>query len=155
MNQPIISGYFPNQAQNTPTGQPKMVAVDNPYLERDEFIQSFEASGLGLTVNSPQYISGEIERKLLQASAYVNRYCRRYFDTQTIDETRTGFTVKPFNPQLVTVVLANRPYQVINSIYIQVLKWFIQVISSGPNSYLQDFPDLGYYKIVPMSIEMK
>lgn len=150
MPAPIISGYFPNSAQNTPTGAPKMVAVDNPYLERDEFLSSFEAKGLGLTKDSPQYISGEIERKLLQASAYVNRYCRRYFDTQTIDETRTSFTVRPYNPQLVTVVLANSPYQVINSIYIQVLKWFIQVISSGTNSYLQDFPDLGYYKIVPM-----
>lgn len=127
-----------------------MVAVDNPYVERDYFIQSMEAKGLGLTVDSPQYVSGEIQRKLLQASAAVNRYCARWFDSQTIDETRTGFTVRPYNPQLVTVVLKNRPYNVINSIYIQVLKWFIQVQTTGANSYLQDFPDKGFYKIVPM-----
>ncbi len=69
---------------------------------------------------------------------------------KTIDETKTSFTVRPYNPQLVTVVLANRPYSVINSIYIQVLKWFVPVQTTGANSYLQDFYELGYYKIVPM-----
>jgi hypothetical protein len=147
---PIISGNIPNAAQNTPTGQPKTVAVDNPYMEKDEFLMSSEAQGLGITNTSEIYTSGQLDRLLLAASAMVNRYCRRYFDTQTIDETKTGFTVRPYNPQLVTVVLANRPYQQINSIYIQVLKWFVQVISQGNQSYLQDFPDLGYYKIVPM-----
>ncbi len=146
----IISGYFPNSAQNTPTGQPKKVAVDSPYLEKDEFLLTDEARGLGLNKNSPSYASGDMSSTLLAASAMVNRYCRRWFDTQTIDETRTQFSVRPYNPQLVTVWLANSPYQVINSIYIQVLKWFIPVISTGPQSYLQDFPDLGYYKIVPM-----
>lgn len=149
-NAAIISGFFPNFAQNTPTGQPKQVAFDHPYLEKDEFLQMPEAIGLGITNQTPSYTNGQLERQLLAASAAVNRHCRRYFDTQTIDETQTGFTVRPYNPQLVTVILANSPYQVINSIYIQVLKWFVPVISSGPDSYLQDFPDLGYYKIVPM-----
>jgi hypothetical protein len=146
----IISGNIPNSAQNTPTGQPKAVAVDNPYMEKDEFLQSSEAAGLGITTTSDIYTSGQLDRIMLVASSMVNRHCRRFFDTQTIDETKTGFTVRPYNPQLVTVVLANRPYQQINSIYIQVLKWFVQVVSSGNQSYLQDFPDLGYYKIVPM-----
>ena len=70
-------------------------------------------------------------------------------DTQTIDETKTGIQVRPLNPQLVTMVLQNRPYQVINSLYIQVLKWFIQ-IDTSPSGYLQDFPDLGYLRIVPL-----
>lgn len=145
----LKSGYV-NVGTNTPTGQPMMYEVDNPYLQKDDFIQSFEASGLGLSVNSPQYVSGELDKKLLQASAWVNRYCRRYFDTQTIDETKTGFRVRPYNPQLVTVVLHNRPYSVINSMYIQVLKWFIPIIVTGPGSYLQDFYTDGYCKIVPL-----
>lgn len=146
---PIVSGFI-NTGNNTPTGTPKMVAVDNPYLEKEEFINSFLAKGLGLTKDSPEYANGELEAMLLQASAVVNRYCARWFDTQTIDETKTSFTVRPYNPQLVTVVLANRPYSQINTIFIQVLKWFIPVQTTGANSYLQDFYDLGYYKIVPM-----
>jgi hypothetical protein len=145
----IISGAI-NTGSNTPNGQKMKVAVDNPYCSKDEFIQSFEAVGLGLTVNSPQYTNGELDRKLLQASAFVNRYCGRWFDTQTIDEQKTAFTVRPYNPQLVTVVLRNRPYTKINSAYIQVLQWFIQIIVSGPGSYLQDFYESGFYKIVPL-----
>jgi hypothetical protein len=146
---PIISGFI-NTGTNTPTGAAKKVAVDNPYLEKEEFIRSYVAKGLGLSANSPEYASGQLEETLLEATAVVNRYCGRWFDCQTIDETKTAFTVRPYNPQLVTVVLANRPYSRINSIYIQVLKWFIQVQTTGANSYLQDFYDLGFYKIVPM-----
>lgn len=146
---PIISGFI-NTGSNTPTGTPKQIAVDNPYLEKEEFVTSYAAQGLGITKDSPQYSSGELESILLQASAIVNRFCARYFDMQTIDETKTRFTVRPYNPQLVTVVLNNRPYSRINSIYIQVLKWFVPVQTTGANSYLQDFYDLGYYKIVPM-----
>ncbi len=149
MTQRIISGNI-DTGFNTPTGAKMKVAVDNPYVSKDEFISSFEASGLGITKDSPQYQSGEIDRKLLQASAMVNRYCGRWFDMQTIDEQKTSFTVKPYNPQLVTVVLKNRPYSRINSVYIQVLKWFIQVLTTGPNNYLQDFYDGGFYKIVPL-----
>lgn len=144
----IQSGNI-NTGTNTPTGARKQIAVDNPYVNKDEYISTFEAAGLGLTVNSPQYQSGELDRILLRASAAVNRYCRRYFDQQTIDETKTQFSVRPYNPQLVTVVLNNRPYAQINTIFIQVLQWFIQV-DTGPTGYLQDFYDYGYYKIVPL-----
>lgn len=146
---PIISGFI-NTGSNTPTGQPKQIAVDNPYLEKEEFVLSYAAKGLGITKDSPEYANGTLEAILLQASATVNRFCARWFDMQTIDETQTQFTVRPYNPQLVTVVLKNRPYSRINSIYIQVLKWFVPVQTTGANSYLQDFYDLGYYKIVPM-----
>lgn len=139
-----------NTGTNTPTGTPMKVAVDNPYVTKDEYIGSFEAEGLGITANAPQYASGELDRVILRASAWINRYCARWFDTQTIDETKTGFTVRPYNPQLVSVVLKNRPYTKINSAYIQVLQWFIQIIVSGPGSYLQDFPDKGFYRIVPL-----
>jgi len=144
----IVSGNIAT-GNNTPTGAKMKVAVDNPYISKDEFIASFEASGLGLSAASPQYASGELDRKILQASAWINRYCGRWFDTQTIDEQKTSFTVRPYNPQLVTVVLKNRPYSKINSIYIQVLKWFIQVDVSA-TGYLQDFYDKGFYKIVPL-----
>ncbi len=148
MPTPIISGQIAT-GNNTPTGSKMQVAVDNPYVEKDEFIQSFEAKVLGLSKDSPEYNNGVIEKCLLNASAWVNRHCGRWFDAQTIDEQKTGFQVRPYNPQLVTVVLNNRPYSKINSIYIQVLQWFIQV-DTGPNSYLQDFYDQGLYKIVPM-----
>lgn len=146
----LQSGHIETPGGSTPTGQPMKVAVDNPYVSKDEFVGSFEAEGLGINANSPKYASGEIDRKILQASSWINRHCARWFDTQTIDETRTGFTVRPYNPQLVTVVLNNRPYSSINSAYIQVLQWFIQIIVNGPGSYLQNFPDKGYYKIVPL-----
>lgn len=144
----IISGNIAT-GNNTPTGARMRVAVDNPYVSKDEFVGSFEASGLGINANSPQYSSGELDRKILQASAWINRFCGRWFDTQTIDEQKTSFTVRPYNPQLVTVVLKNRPYSKVNSIYIQVLKWFIQVDVSA-TGYLQDFYDKGFYKIVPL-----
>lgn len=145
----IVSGHI-KTGTNTPTGAVMKVAVDNPYVCKEEFIDSYEAVGLGLSSSDAQYQNGEIDRKLLEASAMVNRYCRRWFDTQTIDEQKTGFQVRPYNPQLVTVVLQNRPYSSINSIYIQVLKWFIQVDTSASTGYLQDFYDKGYYKIVPL-----
>jgi hypothetical protein len=134
----------------TPSGARKKIAVDNPYVTKDDFINDPIALGLGITTSSAMYSNGTLDKILLRASAEVNRICRRYFDTQTIDETKTGFRAQPFNPQLTTVVLNNRPYRTINSINIQVLKWFLPIIVSGPNSYLQDFPDYGYYKIVPL-----
>jgi hypothetical protein len=145
----IQSGFFTTPT-NTPTGQRKKIAVDNPYLSKDDYINSVEALGLGINASSPIYASGELDKILLRASAWINRYCNRYFDTQTIDETKTQFVVRPYNPQLVTVVMNNRPYQSINSVWIQVLKWFIQVDVTSPGNYLQDFPDYGYYKIVPI-----
>ncbi len=146
---PVQSGYFPTPT-STPTGAPKKIAVNNPYVSKDEFINSSEAMGLGLTASSIQYTSGELDRKLLQASSFVNRYCNRYFDTQTIDETHTGFYVRPYNPQMVSVTVANSPYQSINRLWIYVLKWFIEVDITSPASYMQDFPDYGYFRIVPL-----
>jgi hypothetical protein len=134
---------------NTPSGAPIQVAVDNPYLTKDDFIKFPFAKGLGITASSPEYSDGSLDWVLLEASAEVNRICRRYFDTQTIDEQKTGFRAQPYNPQLTTIVLNNRPYRHINSIYIQVLKWFIQV-DTTPSGYLQDFPVQGFYRIVPL-----
>ena len=144
----LTSGFI-NTGTNTPTGTRMQVATDNPYVSKYDFINSFEASGLGITENSPEYTSGQLDTKILQASAFINRYCRRWFDTQTVDEQKTNFRVRPLNPQLVTVVLRNSPYSKINSIYIQVLKWFIEVDVSV-TGYLQDFYQDGYYKIVPL-----
>lgn len=145
----IKSGYFQTPT-NTPTGQRKKIAVDNPYISKDEYIQTLGAEALGIDQNSRIYTNGQLERIILRASAWVNRYCERWFDTQTIDETKSGILVRPMNPQLVTVVLQNAPYQHIDNIYIQVLKWFIQIDTSESSGYLQDFPDYGYYKIVPL-----
>lgn len=145
----IKSGFFQTPT-NTPTGERKKIAVDNPYISKDEYIQTLEANALGIDQNSTIYTNGQLERIILRASAWINRYCDRWFDTQTIDETKSGILVRPMNPQLVTVVLQNAPYQLIESIYIQVLKWFIQIDVSANTGYLQDFPDYGYYKIVPL-----
>ncbi len=145
----LKSGAINASSGFTPTGGPMKVAVDNPYCTKDDFIQSFEARGLGITVNDPAYSNGELDAVILEASAYINAYCSRWFDTQTIDETTTGFQVRPYNPQMVTNVMKNRPFQSINSIYIQVLQWFIQV-DTTQTGYLQIFPDKGFYRIVPL-----
>jgi hypothetical protein len=142
------SGYF-KTPNTTPAGTSKKVAFDNPYLTKDEYITTSEAIGLGIDATDPRYSSGELERKILAASAAVNRYCKRYFDTQTIDETKTGFTVKPMNPRMVSNILRNGPYQKVNSVYLQVLNWFIQ-IDIANQGYFQDFPDYGYYRLVPL-----
>ena len=145
----LRSGNITTPSGFSPTGQPMKVAVDNPYITKDEFVGTFEAQGLGITKDNPFYSSGELDRKILQASGWINRHCRRWFDMQTIDETKTGLQVRPFNPQLVTIVLKNRPFSTVNSIYIQVLQWFIQV-DTTLSGYLQIFPDKGFYKIVPL-----
>jgi hypothetical protein len=156
MSQPQIqSGWWQSPAGSplTPTGAAKVSEIDNPYITKDEYIESPEAFGAGITATSPDglYQSGMLDKIILRASSFVNRFCRRWFDTQTIDEIHTGFTVKPFNPRLVTVVCRNAPLQAINSIYIQVLQWFIQVQTTPlQGSYLQIQPDWGTYKIVPL-----
>lgn len=143
------SGNWTIMTNNTPSGLPKVVAVDDPYLTKDDFITNEIAIGLGINASSPVYISGRLDKLMVMASAEVNRICRRWFSTQTIDETKTGLIVRPWNPQLVTVPLQNAPYSKINSIFFQVLKWFIEIDSSS-QGYLQDFPDYGFYKIVPL-----
>lgn len=156
MSQPqIISGNWPAPSGSplTPTGNAKRSELDNPYITRQEFIESAEAIGSGITATSADglFVNGGVDKAILRASTWINRYCRRWFDTQTIDEYQTGFTVKPFNPRLVSVYTRNAPIQNIASIYIQVLQWFIQVQTSPlQNSYLQILPDWGIFKIVPM-----
>src|SRR5258708_3142642 len=112
MSNDIQSGFF-QTTTNTPTGNPKQIAVDNPYVSKAEFIQSFEAIAAGIDATSPVYTNGWLDKMLISASGAVNRYCARYFDTQTIDETKTSFWVRPYNPQLTTIILSNRPYQAI------------------------------------------
>ncbi len=156
MSQPIIrSGWWqaPSGSPLTPTGVAKRSEIDNPYITKEEFVQSVEAIGAGISADSSDgiYNSGTLDRILLQASARVNRYCSCWFDTQTIDEYQTGFTVRPFNPRLVNVKTRNYPIQNVHSIYIQVLQWFIEVQTTPlENSYLQIQPDWGTFKIVPM-----
>lgn len=146
----IQSGGWTILSTTTPTGEPKRVAKDNPYISRAEYIQTPEANAIGIDALSPFYLNGQLDKIILRASAFVNRYCDRWFDAQRIDETKQGILIRPMNPQLVTVNLQNAPYQQIESIYIQVLKWFIQIDTSAQSGYLQDFPDYGYYKIVPL-----
>lgn len=154
-NPQIQSGFWeaPAGAPLTPTGAAKRSEVDSQYITREEFIQSPEAIGSGITATSADgmYANGTLDRILVRASSWVSRYCRQYFDTQTIDEYQTGFTVRPFNPRLITVVTHNAPIQNIESIYIQVLQWFIQVQTTPlQSSYLQIQPDWGTFKIVPL-----
>jgi hypothetical protein len=146
---PLQSGFI-NTGTNTPTGARMQYAVDNPYIEKDFYLTTPEAQGLGITCNSQLYTSGALDNMLLAASAWVNRFTGKYMDTQTIDETQRGFRVRPYNPQLVHIVPKNRPYSKMNSIYIQVLKWFIQVDTSPTTGYLQDFYDIGTARIVPL-----
>lgn len=155
MAQEIKSGWFiaPAGKPLTPTGAAKKSECDNPYLTKDEYIQSAEAIGAGITATSSDglYASGGLDKIILRASAWVSKYCRRWFDTQSIDEYQTGFTVKPFNPRLVTVYTRNSPIQTISGIWIQVLQWFIQVQTTPlQQSYLQIQPDWGTFKIVPL-----
>jgi hypothetical protein len=151
----IFSGFFeaPAGAPLTPTGLSKRSEVDSPYITRDEYVESSEAIGSGFSTTSADnfYTSGQMDKAILRASAAINRYCNRWFDVQTIDEVHRGFTVKPFNPRLVTVYTRNSPINSIQSIYIQVLQWFIQV-QTNPlmGSYLQVEPDWGVFHIVPL-----
>lgn len=145
----LQSGHI-ETGSNTPSGKPKVVAVDSPYITVDDFCGSYTASGLGIALTDPLVVSGELQEIILQASAWVNKKVNMYFDTQTIDETQVGFTVRPYNPRLVSVVFNNRPYTRVNSMFIQVLKWFIEIDVTSPNSYLQDFYDYGYCRIVPL-----
>lgn len=141
----IQSGQY-NTGNITPWGRPMMLPKDNPYITKDDFILSAEGAGLGITESSTMYTNGQLDLFILRACSAINRYCRRYFDVQTIDETKTRFSVRPNNPELVTIPLQQRPYQSVNSIYLQVLKWYVEIT----REYLQEFPDKGFYKIVPM-----
>jgi hypothetical protein len=151
----IQSGFFQAEGGTplTPTGNAKRSEVDSPYITKSEFIESPEAAGMGITQNSSDgwYSNGTLDKILVRASSWVTRYCNQWFDTQTIDEYQTGFTVRPFNPRLVSVYTHNAPIQNIQGIWIQVLQWFIQIQTTPlESSYLQILPDWGVFKIVPL-----
>ena len=156
MTQPIIrSGWWesPSGFPLTPLGKSKRSEMNNPYITKAEYIETPEAIGMGITATSADglYASGQLDKIILRASGFINRFCGRYFDTQTIDEYQTGFTVKPFNPRLVTVKTRNSPIQTLSGIWIQVLQWFIEVQTTPlESSYLQIQPDWGTFKIVPL-----
>lgn len=134
-----------------PDGSQFKAAVDNQYVTKDEFLLHPYAKGLNITASSPEYTNGYLDKMLLSASAEINRICgNKHFDTQTIWETKQKFRAHPYNPQLTVMVMKNRPYQQLHKCYIQVLKWFIEVDVSSANSYVQQFPPLGYFKIVPL-----
>ena len=127
----------------TPTGNPMMLPRDSQYLSKDEYLNY--PNGLKLTTSSPLYTSGVLDTILLMASGEVNRYCRRHFNVQTIDEVYQGIRIGQDMPKLVTIPLNEGPIQVVNRIDIQVLKWFVNFSLS----YLQVFPDQGFIQIVP------
>ena len=148
--QPIQSGGF-TPGSDTPTGSPFVTFIDNPYLSISELLQNSAAIALGLNSASTSITSGEMANYILRASAYINRYCQRWFDFQRVWETKSGFVVRPYNPQLITVHVNNGPpYNTINQVWIQVLRWFIQIDISSSDNYLQDFYAQGFYKIVPL-----
>jgi len=144
---------FPNASSGiwttdtiTPDGQPMNVPVDVPYLTKDEFLLEPIAKGLGYSTSHLDYLDGSLDKILLRASAVVNRYCNRYFQKMTIDETFPNVTIQVQNPKLCVIPLNNGPVRRVNSITIQVLKWFIPF----SREYLIPFYQQNYYQIVPM-----
>lgn len=127
----------------TPTGHPMMVPRNTPYLTKEEFLNY--ANGLKLTVSSALYTSGLLDVYLSSASEMVDNYTQRHFSVQTIDEVYDGVRIGRNAPRMMTVQLNERPVQCVNSVYIQVLKFFINF----DLSYLQMFPDKGFYQMVP------
>jgi hypothetical protein len=127
----------------TPTGQPMQIVRDLPYLSKDDFLNY--PNGLKLTTNSPLYTSGVLDIVLHAASEEVNRYTRRHFGVQTIDEVYHGIRIGQDEPKLVTIPLNEGPIQNINRIDIQILKFFINFSLD----YLQVYPEQGFIQIVP------
>lgn len=140
-----VSGFW-ETPMNTPDNQPMVVPYDIPYMTKEEFIKHPIARGLRLSASSPEYNDGTIDELLLCASSEVNRYCRRYFQKMTIDEIYPNVTIQVANPRLTTVPLKYPPVQKINTIYIQVLKWFIKF----ELTYLIQHPQQRFYQIVPL-----
>jgi hypothetical protein len=127
----------------TPTGNPMMIARDAQYLTSDEYVTY--ATGTGVTSSSALYTSGVLDVYLEAASEQVNRYCRRHFLTQTIDEIYQGVRIGLDSPKLVTIPLNEGPIQNVNRIDIQVLKWFI----TFDLSYLQVNPEGNFIQLTP------
>jgi hypothetical protein len=127
----------------TPTGNPMMTARDTQYLTAAEYVTY--ATGTGVTTTSALYTSGVLDVYLEAASEQVNRYCRRHFQTQTIDEIYQGVRIGLDSPKLVTIPLNEGPIQNVNRIDIQVLKWFI----TFDLSYLQVNPEGNFIQLTP------
>lgn len=127
----------------TPTGKPMQIIRDIAYLTKDEYINY--PNGLKLTNTSTLYTSGVLDTFLQSASEQVNRYAKRHFGVQTIDEVYHGIRIGQDEPKLITVPLTEGPIQQINRIDIQVLKFFINF----DLTYLQVFPDQGFIQLVP------
>lgn len=127
----------------TPTGKPMMISRDMAYLTKDEFLNY--PTGLKLTTSNALYVSGMLDGILQSASEQVNRYCRRHFSVQTVDEIYHGIRIGQDMPKLVTVPLNEGPIQIVNRIDIQILKFFINFSLD----YLQIFPEHNYIQIVP------
>lgn len=146
---PALEVFYPNGTSLytptliTPSGAPMQIVRDVQYLSKDDFLNY--PNGLGLTTSSALYTSGVLDVILQAASEEVNRYCRRHFSTQTIDEVYQGVRIGQDVPKLITIPLNEGPIQVVNSINIQVLQWFIPI----SKQYLQVFPDQGFIQIVP------
>ena len=133
---------------NTPTGAAFAYAMDNQYVTSADFIQHPAVSdGLGLTASDNLYTSGYLDKLLLRASVYVNRYCNRHFDIQTIDETISRLTLGTKNVEhFITIILNEAPIRSVNRIDFQVLNNFIPInLTYLVNSY----PNEGYFEITP------
>lgn len=127
----------------TPTGNPMMTVRDMAYVNKDEYLNF--PTGLKTRVTTALYNSGMLENILQSASEQVNRYCRRHFNVQTVDEIYHGIRIGQDQPRLITVPLNEGPIQVVNRIDIQVLRWFVNFSLD----YLQVFPEHNYIQIVP------
>ena len=127
----------------TPDNYPMKVVRDSQYLSKDDYIKY--PNGLKLTTSSALYTNGVLDMILQMASEEVNRFTRRHFDVQTIDEVYDGIHIGADAPKLMTVPLNEGPIQNVGQITIQVLKWFIPFSLD----YLQVFPDKGFYQMVP------
>lgn len=127
----------------TPTGNPMQIVRDLPYLSKDDFLNY--PNGLKLSTSSALYTSGVLDVILQSAAEQVNRYARRHFGVQTIDEVYHGIRIGQDEPKLITVPLNEGPIQVINRVDIQILKFFINFSME----YLQVFPEQGFIQLVP------
>lgn len=131
---------------NTPDGMPMITPIDVQYVTKEEFIKSPIAKGLGYTATSEDYLDGTIDQALMSASAEVNRYTNRYFQKMTVDEMMPDFCIQVGNPQMTVVPLRYGPVHSVNTINLQVLKWFINFSLE----YMSVFPEQHMYKIVPL-----
>lgn len=131
----------------TPTGVAFQHAIDNQYITVAEFIQHpMVVDGIGLKSTDAIYTSGYLDKLLLRASTWINRYTSRHFDIQTIDETYPYTMIKRDYLSQLTINLNEYPIRKINTIYFQTLKYFTQFSLD----YLQVNPEAGYYQVSPL-----